>query len=178
MLLWSGASLKPHAVAWRPGIPAWWRQLYFTNCVSALRPSALTTPGRRSLYTAQTQTSCRSTGSERSHRRFHLPHRFVLCRIFPGTGADFHRAVVATAPGEKLLVGRRPPCEELDPSYDIKLVFLCRKLHLFLGKSTKTAATRAALFDSNMHQIVCRLQLRPQPHLGNLQRFCRLLSCI
>jgi len=24
---------------------------------------------------------------------------------------------------------------------------------LFLGKSTKTAATRAALFDSNMHQI-------------------------
>jgi len=35
--------------------------------------------------------------------------------------------------------------------YDIKLVFLCRKLHLFLGKSTKTAATRAALFDSNTH---------------------------
>jgi len=25
-------------------------------------------------------------------------------------------------------------------------------VHLFLGKSTKTAATRAALFDSNMHQ--------------------------
>jgi len=25
---------------------------------------------------------------------------------------------------------------------------------LFLGKSAKTAATRAALFDSNMHQIV------------------------
>jgi len=32
----------------------------------------------------------------------------------------------------------------LDPPYDIKLVFY-RKLHLFLGKSTKTAATRAAL---------------------------------
>jgi len=29
-----------------------------------------------------------------------------------------------------------------------------RKLHLFLEKSTTTAATRAALFDSNMHQIV------------------------
>jgi len=55
-----------------------------------------------------------------------------------------------------------PPCEELDPPYDIKLV-LCRKLHLFLGKSTKTAATRAALFDSNMHQIICRLRLRPRP---------------
>ena len=35
-------------------------------------------------------------------------------------GADFHRAMVATAPGEKLLIGRRlcraPPCEELDPA--------------------------------------------------------------
>jgi len=50
---------------------------------------------------------------------------------------------------------RAPPCEELDPMYDIKLV-LCRKLHLLLGKSTETAATRAALFDSNMCQIVCR----------------------
>jgi len=37
---------------------------------------------------------------------------------------------------------------------------------LFLGKSTKTAVTRAALFDSNMHQIVCRLALRPRPHWG------------
>jgi len=75
--------------------------------------------------------------------------------------ADFHRAVVATAPGEKT-PHRAPPCEELDPPYDIKFV-LCRKLHLFLGKSTKTAATRAALFDSNMHQIICRLRLRPRP---------------
>jgi len=39
----------------------------------------------------------------------------------------------------------RPPlCGELGQTYDVKLV-LCRKLHLFLGKSTKTAATRAAL---------------------------------
>ena len=48
--------------------------------------------------------------------------------------------------------------------YDIKLDFLCRKCQLFLGKSTKTAATRAALFHSDMHQIVCRLRLRPRPH--------------
>jgi len=34
----------------------------------------------------------------------------------------------------------------------------------------KIAATRAALFDSNMHQIVCRLGLRPRPHWGSLQR--------
>jgi len=50
--------------------------------------------------------------------------------------------------------------------YNIKLVF-CRKLLLFLGKSTKSAATRAALFDPNMHQIVCRLGLRPGPTGGD-----------
>jgi len=46
----------------------------------------------------------------------------------------------------------------------IKVVFLCRKLHLFLRNSTETAATRAALFDSNMHQIVFWLGLRPFSH--------------
>jgi len=74
------------------------------------------------------------------------------------TGADFDRAMVATAPGEKLLTGRR-----LLRSWTrrtISSLILCRKLHLFLGKSTKTAATRAALFDSNMHLIVCWLGLR------------------
>jgi len=40
---------------------------------------------------------------------------------------------------------------------------------LLLGKSTKTAATRAALFDSNMHQTVCQLGLCPRPHWGSLQ---------
>ena len=39
--------------------------------------------------------------------------------------------------------------------YDIKLA-LSRKLHLFLGKSTKTAANRVALFDSHTRQTVCR----------------------
>jgi len=34
---------------------------------------------------------------------------------------------------------------------------------MFSGKSTKTAAIRAALFDSNIHQIVCRLWLCPKP---------------
>jgi len=51
---------------------------------------------------------------------------------------------------------RAPPCEELDPPYDIKLVFV-HKMNFFRGKSTKTAATRAALFDSSMHDIVCWL---------------------
>jgi len=60
--------------------------------------------------------------------------------------------MVATAPGEKLLIGRRPVRHWTRRT--ISSLFLCGKLHLFLGKSTKTAATRAALFDSNMHQIV------------------------
>jgi len=36
-----------------------------------------------------------------------------LC-LPPHRRADFHRAMVATAPGEKLLIGRAPPYEELD----------------------------------------------------------------
>jgi len=76
-------------------------------------------------------------------------------------GADFYRAMVATTSGEKL-IGRRLVRNWTRRT--ISCLFLCRKLHLFLGKSTKTAATRAALFDSNMHQIVCR-RLWPKPHI-------------
>ena len=47
--------------------------------------------------------------------------------------------MVATAPGEKLLIGHRP-------------VRNWTQLQFFFFVSTKTAATRAALFDSNMHQ--------------------------
>jgi len=54
----------------------------------------------------------------------------------------------------------------LHPPYDIKLVLL-QKITFALRKSTKTAAT---VFDSNMHQIVCRLGLRPEPYWGSLQR--------
>jgi len=61
-------------------------------------------------------------------------------------------------PRDKLVVGRRPVRNWTRRT--IPSLFLCRKLHLFLGKSTKTAATRAALFDSNMHQIVCRFVFR------------------
>jgi len=63
--------------------------------------------------------------------------------------------MVATAPGEKLLIGRRP-CEELDPPYDMELVFV-QKITLVLRKINKNCchhATIAALFDSNMHKIV------------------------
>ena len=79
-------------------------------------------------------------------------------------GADFNGAMVATAPGEKLLTGRRPLRKWTRRT--ISGLFLCRKLHLFFGKSTKTAAIRAALFGSNMYQIVCPLGLHPIPHWG------------
>ena len=73
-------------------------------------------------------------------------------------GADFHRAMVASAPG-RITPHRAPPYEELDLRQEFA--------HLLSGKSTKTAATRAALFDSSMHQIVCRLS-SPQTPLGEL----------
>jgi len=66
-----------------------------------------------------------------------------LMRFGVSIGADFHRAMVTTAPGEKLPRGRRPVRNRTRRT--ISSLFLCRKLHLFLGKSTKTAATRAAL---------------------------------
>ena len=93
--------------------------------------------------------------------------------------------MVATAPGEKLLIRRRPVRKWTQQHWQstiqmvtrtISSYFLCRKLHLFLGKSTKTAATRAALFDSNMHQIVCQLGIRLRPHWGSSQRSPRPLA--
>jgi len=50
--------------------------------------------------------------------------------------------MVASAPG-RITPHRAPPYEELDLRHEFA--------HLFSGKSTKTAATRAALFDSSMH---------------------------
>jgi len=52
---------------------------------------------------------------------------------------------------KKLLMGHRPVRSWTRRT--ISKLFLCRTSHSFLGKSTKTAAARAALFDSNMHQI-------------------------
>jgi len=97
-----------------------------------------------------------------------LAHATVHLPPLPHThiGTDFHGAMVATAPEKKLLIGRRPvrnwtqlQCFSLFP---------LNLLHLLLGKSTKTAATRAALFGSNMHQIVW----------GNLQHSPRPTTCI
>ena len=108
--------------------------------------------------------------------------------VLRGMGANFHRAMVATAPGEERLIGRRPVRNwtqlhrqsliQMVTPYDIKLVFV-QKITFVLRKiNKKTAATRAALFDSNVHHMVCRLGLRTRPHWGSLQRSPRPPSCI
>ena len=53
-----------------------------------------------------------------------------------------------------------------------------QKITFILLKCTKTVATRAAPFGPDMHQIVCRLGLRPRPHWGSLQRSPRPPSWI
>ena len=90
-------------------------------------------------------------------------------RLPQGNGGD--------CPRRKLLIGRRPVRNWTRRT--ISSLFLCRKLHLFLGKSTKAAATRDALFAANMHQFVCRLAICPRPHaLAELTALPRPSSCI
>ena len=45
-------------------------------------------------------------------------------------------------------------------------------------KIHETVDTRAAHFGPDVHEIVCRLGLRPRPHWGSLQRSPRPPSCI
>jgi len=52
--------------------------------------------------------------------------------------------------------------------YDIKLVFVQKNYIRSYRKINKDCYLRAALFDSNMHQIVCRLGCLPQIPLGEL----------
>jgi len=56
----------------------------------------------------------------------------------------------------------------------LKINYFCaenNEINIFLRETPQEiAATRAALFDSNMHQFVCRLGLRSRPHWGSLQR--------
>ena len=43
-----------------------------------------------------------------------------------------------------------------------------QKITFIFMKCTKTVATRAGPFGPDMHQIICRLGLRPRPQLGEL----------
>ena len=66
----------------------------------------------------------------------------------------------------------------------IVLVFVQKNYICFQENPQKNIATRAALFGLNMHQILCRLGLRPRPHWWSLQTspdpmavFRGILSC-
>ena len=54
------------------------------------------------------------------------------------------------------MISIKPICNHvivLNTENNENCIYSCEKLH------KKIAATKAALFDSNMHQIVCRLRL-------------------
>jgi len=80
------------------------------------------------------------------------------------------------------MINMKPICKQVIVLYTIFEYYFCaenNENYIYSCKnSTKIAATRAAPFDSNMHEIVCRLGLRPRPHWGSLQRSLRLPSCI
>ena len=71
------------------------------------------------------------TAPESSTLTTRLPSHHVVTEVdsdvIIAIGAEFHRAMVATAPGEKLLTGRRPVRNWT--SRTISSLFLCRKLH-------------------------------------------------
>ena len=69
-------------------------------------------------------------------------------------GADFLGALVATAPGEKI-PHRAPPCEELDPPYTIKLVFV-QKITFVLRIISKNCC----------HHSFVGWSFAPRPHWG------------
>jgi len=81
--------------------------------------------------------------------------RWLTVLVVTCIGADFHRAVLGSA-SKRITPHRAPPYEELDLRHEFA--------HLFSRKSIKTAATKAAIFDASMHQVVYRLGLRPIPH--------------
>jgi len=81
---------------------------------------------------------------------------FRLCNWI--IGADFYRAMVATAAWEKLLTGHRPVRNWTQLRYQA-----CseQKITCILRKINKNCCHHSCIFDSNMHQMVCRLGLRP-----------------
>ena len=62
--------------------------------------------------------------------------------------------------------------------HNYKLLTKHQKIKFIPMKIHKTVVTRAAPFGPDMHQIVCRLGLRPRPHWGSLQRSPRPPSWI
>ena len=103
--------------------------------------------------------------------------RFIHCALpfYINVCVDFHMAMVATAPQEKFLTGRRPVrnwtqlcCQsviQMVTPYDIKLAYV-QIITFVLRRINKNCCHQSCTFHSNMHQIVCRLRLRPDPTGG------------
>jgi len=141
---------------------------YLRNYSSALHQELGCIPKGKSIRSSVSARhtavpSTEHTDSQTTLRRYVCSSR----RRLQAPTSIFHRAMVVTAPGEKLLTGRRRVRNWTRRT--ISSLFVRRKLHLFLGKSTKTAATRAALLDSNMHPNRLSAGALPQTHaLGEL----------
>jgi len=133
----SGTAHAPHALSWYS-----WRRYGYQLGANRLRGRRLTT--RRQKLQPTSVSAC----------------LHYIRRALPTSIGQWWRL----PRDDKLLIGRRPVRNWTRRT--ISSLFLCRKLHLFLGKSTKTATTRVALIDSNMHHIVCRLRPVPGPTGG------------
>jgi len=97
------------------------------------------------------------------------------CSRFYRRRLPIHRAMVATAPAELDPATSFSLCEvrviidvmicSLQSVNLLYLLYLIRSAkNTFHEKSRKTVATRAALFDSDKHNINVLLGLRPRPH--------------
>jgi len=87
-------------------------------CFASLPPhpaaTSLTAPADRGCMGLQRTTQQLLIGIITVYPLSLSPSLPVSDSVSPHRRADFHRAMVATAPGEKLLIGRAPPYEELD----------------------------------------------------------------
>jgi len=69
-------------------------------------------------------------------------------------------------------------CNVINLMVSCSLLVLMQKIIFTVEKSTKIVASRAALFGSDINQIIRKLGLCPLHHWGSLQRSLRLPSCI
>jgi len=72
-------------------------------------------------------------------------YKKCYCRtVLRDTGTNFHRVMVATAPGKKT-PRRAPPCEELDLPYNVKFVSV-QKITFVLRKINKYCCHQSCTF--------------------------------
>ena len=96
-------------------------------------------------------------------------YKKCYCRtVLRDTGTNFHRVMVATAPGKKT-PRRAPPCEELDLPYNVKFVSV-QKITFVLRKINKYCCHQSCTFWPQYANKSNRLSAGASPHCGSLQR--------